>query len=112
MVTREFRLRKQADITRVLRHGRRKSTKYCTLRWSPNRVGVSRMAVIVSKKYDNRAVVRNRARRRVREVMRLNWSRIPVSFDILVTVQSDIAGLTPAQLKSDIEYLISQIGSA
>ena len=109
MLAREHRLRRSADIARVLRHGRRKHARHFVLRWSRNRVGQSRCTVIVSKKYDRRAVVRNRARRRVLEVIRLEYPRIPVGFDILITVQSDISALTPAELKSEIVQLFRLI---
>lgn len=111
MLAREHRLRKQNDITRVLRQGNRKSSQHLMLRWLPNRVAESRIVVIVSKKYDSRAVIRNRTRRRIQEIMRLNWSRIPVGFDILVTVQSDISVLSPEQLKAEVESLTLVIGN-
>lgn len=111
MLARQYRLRKQTDITRVLRQGTRKHSEHLILRWLPNRVAASRIVVIVSKKYDSRAVVRNRARRRVQEIMRQYWSRIPVGFDILVTVQSDISTLKPEQLKAEVESLARVMGN-
>lgn len=79
------------------------------MRWSQNRASITRTAVIVSKKYDRRAVVRNRARRRVQEVLRLAYPRIPVGFDILVTVQADITALTSAELTSEVAQLCKSI---
>lgn len=65
------RLRKQKDIERVLREGRRSFSSLLTCYINLQTVaGVSRAAVIVGARVSKRAVVRNRIRRRVREAIR------------------------------------------
>ncbi len=51
-----------------------------------NRLGINRVGVTVSKKL-GKAVVRNRVRRRLREVYRLNESRFLPGWDIVVVAR-------------------------
>ncbi len=67
-----------------------------------NRTGTNRVGITVSKKLGH-AVVRNRIRRRVREVYRLNEEKFRPGWDIVVVVRSraidaDFGKLTAAYL--------------
>ena len=53
----------------------------------PNRTGGNRVGVTVSKKL-GKAVVRNRVRRRLREIYRLNEDRFTPGWDIVVVARS------------------------
>lgn len=68
----------------------------------PNRLGVNRVGVTVSKKLGH-AVVRNRVRRRLREVYRINEERFSPGWDIVVVartkaIHADFQELTRAYL--------------
>ena len=52
----------------------------------PNRLGVNRVGITTGKKLGH-AVVRNRARRRLREVYRLNEALFKPGFDIVVVAR-------------------------
>ena len=67
-----------------------------------NRLGINRVGVTVSKKL-GKAVVRNRVRRRLREVYRLHESRFLPGWDIVVVargraVDASFSDLTRAYL--------------
>ena len=67
-----------------------------------NRAGGNRVGITVSKKLGH-AVVRNRTRRRIREVYRLNEERFTSGWDIVVvartrSVDADFSKLTHAYL--------------
>ena len=68
----------------------------------PNRMGINRVGITTGKKLGH-AVVRNRARRRLREVYRLNESLFKAGYDIVVVARSrcvtaDFQKLTAAYL--------------
>ena len=68
----------------------------------PNRLGVNRVGITTGKKLGH-AVVRNRARRRLREVYRLNEALFKPGFDIVVVarhkcITADFQKLTRAYL--------------
>ena len=67
-----------------------------------NRLGRNEVGITVSKKLGN-AVIRNRTRRRLREVYRLNEERFTPGWDIVVvarsrSVEADFGQLTAAYL--------------
>ena len=75
---------------------------YLVLYARPNRLGQNRVGITTGKKLGH-AVVRNRARRRLREIYRLNESKFKPGFDIVVVARSrcingDFQKLTHAYL--------------
>ena len=66
------------------------------------------MAVVVAKKVNKSAVVRNRIRRRIFEIVR--QSQVKESIDYIFTVYSDqVAELPAEELKNQIEQLLSKV---
>ena len=63
------------------------ANSYLVLYARKNRTGTNRVGLTVSKKLGH-AVVRNRVRRRLREVYRLNESRFQPGWDIVVVARS------------------------
>ena len=75
---------------------------YLVLYARPNRLGINRVGITTGKKLGH-AVVRNRVRRRLREVYRLNEDRFTPGWDIVVVARSrsisaDFRKLTDAYL--------------
>ena len=75
---------------------------YLVLYARPNRLGINRVGITAGKKLGH-AVVRNRVRRRLREVYRLNEDKFTPGWDIVVVARSrcidaDFRKLTHAYL--------------
>ena len=75
---------------------------YLVLYARPNRLGINRVGITVGKKLGH-AVVRNRVRRRLREVYRINEDKFTSGWDIVVVARSrciyaDFRKLTDAYL--------------
>ena len=60
---------------------------YLVLYARPNRLGINRVGITVGKKLGH-AVVRNRVRRRLREVYRINEDKFTAGWDIVVVARS------------------------
>ncbi len=85
MLTKENRLIKQRDFERVFKQG-----KYCKqdlvfLRVEKNNKDVSRFGFVVPKKVSKKAVVRNRIKRRMREIIRKRLSGIKKGVDVVLS---------------------------
>ena len=89
-------------IFRRLYHTNGFGSAYLVLYARRNRTNTNRVGITVSKKLGH-AVIRNRIRRRLREVYRLNEEKFQPGFDIVVVARSraldaDFASLTKAYL--------------
>lgn len=88
---REQRLRANADFARVRRDGRSWSHPVCVLFATPGggADGQTRVGVTVGR-WAAGAVVRNRARRRMREAVRLRYDEIELGWDLVFAVRSAV----------------------
>ena len=95
MIAAEYRFHGHGSLNYLFRNGTTARNGRVLVRVVPNkRRETSRVAVIVGKKVAKSAVVRNRIRRRVFEVVRTNWASILPQMDFAVTILSaDIAVL-------------------
>ena len=93
------RLRKPHEISRVYKRGVYGGAGGAlSVRAAVSGRADSRAVVVVSKKVNKRAVVRNRIRRRLSASLRQLWATVPAGYDIVVSVHSDISGLPTPQL--------------
>jgi len=110
MLVRSQRLRDNRDILRVLQRGRSVRTAHLKLIILANNHPQTRAAAVISKRIDKRAVVRNRNRRRVIEVIRINLAHLKSGFDILVYIQSDLSAVTSVDLEAEIMQGLHKLG--
>lgn len=89
---REFRLLRRTDFRRVYDEGKRRSASLCAVFFRPNGLPHTRLGITVSARVGN-AVLRNRVKRRVREVFRLNRTAIPGGWDIVVNPREAVASV-------------------
>jgi ribonuclease P protein component len=87
MLAKKYRFHRQNHVRRVYRSGSSARTTHLSLKFLKQKeTSDSRLAVVVSKKVDKRATIRNRIRRRVYEVIRTNWNDLPDGYDLVITV--------------------------
>ena len=67
---REQHLRRQSDFQAIREHGIYRTHPLLVLRAAPNSLSYPRFAFVVGRRVTHKAVVRNRVRRRIREVVR------------------------------------------
>ena len=89
-------------IFRRLYHTSAVANSFLVLYARPNKLTINRVGITVSKKLGH-AVVRNRVRRRLREVYRLNEAQFRPGWDIVVVARSrciaaDFQSITKAYL--------------
>ena len=111
MIGKANRFHGLGSLRPVYTHGRAirgqiMSTKYLL----NNRRSSYRIAVVVSKKVHKSAVVRNRIRRRLYEIIRQESGRITKPYDIVVSVYQDKAATIPSPELA--EALIQQLTQA
>ena len=65
----------------------------------------SRLGITVSRRVGN-AVIRNRVRRRVREIVREQFALLPQGWDLVVVAFPEAAGGTFRALQEDLRWLL------
>lgn len=74
------------DYTKVRKTGKRIHTRSLTLFVASNKLGIRRIGLAVSSKVAN-SVGRNRVKRLIREVFRLDKAMFPEGCDVLISVK-------------------------
>ena len=106
------RLRSVADFARVRSEGRAVRGTHCLAVVVDAGEGVTRVAFVASRKAVGGAVQRNRARRRLREIVRRRWPRLRphgvwlmfVAFRSTLTAPHD-------ELVQDVERILTRAGA-
>lgn len=97
MIDRTHRFQGHGSLRFVYQKGKVVRGPYSALKYIPNkRRNTYRAAVVVSRKVHKSAVVRNRIRRRVYEIIREVSPCINGPFDLVITVYTDQAATMPA----------------
>jgi len=90
-VQRRNRLSRSRDFDAVYRHGRSVSTRFLTLWWYAREetVGEPRLGFAVPRAVGN-AVVRNKIKRQLREIVRGRLERVPATNDYVLVVRQGL----------------------
>ena len=84
MLNKPLPLRDKQDFTLVFKKGRHVGSGFFRIAMRPNKLGVLRLGVVTGQKFSKSAVVRNRARRRIREAIRQHVPEIHKGLDMII----------------------------
>lgn len=112
MISRIHRFHGHNSLQYVYQHGQLVRGSLLSLKYSPNpRRRHYRTAVVVSRKVSKSAVVRNRIRRRLYEVVRLLSGEFQGVFDLVFLVYDEKLAAEPAEvLRRDVQKLCLKAG--
>jgi ribonuclease P protein component len=96
---------RRGEFDAVYRAGKRRSSSYFTVFFRANQLPQNRFGFSIKKALGG-AVVRNRIRRRTREVVRCNRLEIAAGWDIVIHPKSVVARAEFAALSADLVRLL------
>lgn len=99
---RRRRLTEGAQFERVFANPARSADRNFTVLGRSNDLGYARLGLVVGKRVDKRAVVRNRLKRLIRESFRQQHL---AGFDLVVIAKPPAAGADPATLRQSLQRL-------
>lgn len=109
MITRSHRFHGYTSLSAAYRRGSVVRGPQLSLRYMERPRGSYRVAVVVSRKVSKSAVVRNRIRRRLYELVRARSGRLG-NYDLIFTVFSDqLTSAPPAKLAAIIDDLLVKV---
>ena len=94
---------------RIYRKGKSSVQPCLVVYCQKNRQGATRLGVTVSTKLGH-AVVRNRVRRRLREIVRHNASSLPSGYDIVAVARTAAVEAEFAALEKSFRLLAGRLG--
>jgi ribonuclease P protein component len=100
----KFRLLRRGEFRRVYEEGQRRSAPLCAIFFRPNGLAWTRLG-ITTPAHLGSAVVRNRAKRRLREVFRRHRAAIPAGWDIVLNPREAVAKVQFSTLLREIPRL-------
>jgi len=102
-------IKRNHEFRRLYASGKSAGTSHIVLYCKRNRRGQSQLGITVSTKVGN-AVVRNRVRRRLREIYRLHEGEICRGFDLVIVARVKSPGASYVQLERDFLRLLDKLG--
>jgi len=105
---REARLVRRGEFDAVYRAGKRRSSSHFTVFFRANQLPVSRFGFSIKKALGG-AVVRNRIRRRIREIVRCHRMEIPAGWDIVIHPKGSVVRAEFVALTEDLVRLMKSV---
>ena len=108
MFSKKNRLRKERDIKRVFSKGKHFGSSLFSLLYLENGKNHTRVTVVVSKKYDKRAVYRNKLKRKFREAAYHLILSLKVSADIIILPKSVSEKSSFQEVQGELEGILKK----
>lgn len=107
----EHKVRRRADYLRCYRRGRKRHGSLATVHFHPNLEEIPRLGITASRKV-GKAVVRQRAKRRIREIFR-RWPGRPTlaGIDIVVHLKPTVVDAPFSVIEAEIQRLLLSLPS-
>ena len=109
MLLRTHKLTRRRDIEKLAKTGKGLRSVFFIFKILPNKLEKNRWVIIVSTKVSKKAVIRNRLRRQVREIIRLNFLDDKMGLDIMVIVKNNAIGVDYKDLEKDLLFFYEKI---
>ena len=106
--TKLAKLVRRGEFDAVYRAGKRRSSSHFTVFFRANELPQSRFGFSIKKALGG-AVVRNRIRRRLREIVRCHRLELPAGWDIVIHPKSSVTRAEFAALTADLLRLLRSV---
>ena len=106
-----IRIKRHFDFVEMRNAPFKAFTKSFVLQMRPNKKNETRVGFTVSKKIAKSAVVRNRLRRQMREIVRLSSALQEKysSHDLILIAREEALNRSYSQLTADFEYILTHL---
>lgn len=101
----KYRLRRNIEFKNVYNHGKNYWNRNLVLYIKKNGLEETRVGYTITKKIGN-AVVRNKIRRRMQEIYRLNFSRVKDGYDLIFICKKNTVDLSYKELENSMIHIM------
>ena len=104
-----FRIKRRSEFLQIQKSGAKVHSRHFLVLTRPAE-SASRIGVVVTRKVDKRAVVRNYIRRCVREIFRVERPRFNAHFDIVIIAREGAAKCEFSEIKEELQASFKRHG--
>ncbi len=102
MLPKKSRLSEEKDFKKILSKGKSFFSPAFSLRYLTNNLNLSRVGVVVSTKVSKKSTIRNRLKRQVRAIIRLNLANFKPGYDLAIYLKSPALDKDYHQLEKEL----------
>nr|WP_300002712.1 ribonuclease P protein component [Tissierella sp.] len=102
----KFRIRKNMEFKNIYKTGKNYWNRNLVLYVKKNGLTETRVGYTITKKIGN-AVVRNKIRRRMKEIVRLNFHNIKEGYDLVFIAKRSILNIPYQELEGSMIHIMS-----
>ncbi|MEK7537047.1 MAG: ribonuclease P protein component [Patescibacteria group bacterium] len=106
----KYRFSNSNQIKEVFKKGKSFNSGFFKIKFIPAAPGLKKFAFIIGLKVSKKAVVRNKIKRRISEIIRLNLLKIKPGYFIIVIVKPQAANEEPRNLEEALINSLIKIG--
>ena len=106
MLSKSYRISKKKDIEQIFKKGFWVRNKILSLAMVKNNLEKTRFVVTISLKVSKKSTVRNKIKRQINEIIRLNLNKLKPGYDLAIVVtKNDILSKTYQNIDSALNKL-------
>lgn len=111
MLAKQYRLKKNKDFELVFKRGKTFDSKLLFLKTiKRNNLKVSRFGLVVGTKISKKATIRNKIKRRLRDVIRKKLEDIKPGFDVIIGAKAGVVDKNYQEIKEEFKGLLEKAG--
>ncbi len=100
------RIKKKKDFERIFKNSKNLKAPFFIFRIIKNELGINRFGFVVSQKISKNAVIRNRVRRRLAEVIKIEMSKIKKGTDLVLVALPGIERKEFSEIKEVVNNFL------
>ena len=108
MLSRQMRLTKSRDFSRIYRRNRAVSSLHLRLLYSSADQNLPRFGFVVSKKHAARIVDRNRLKRILRSTIRGLEPSLTGKYDVIIQARPHVSKVPAKQIREELQILLEK----
>lgn len=111
MLPSQNRIKKESDFFLIIKKAKAFNSDLLVLKKAKNNLKDSRFGFVVSQKISKKAVVRNKIKRRMREIIRKCLKQIAPGFDFVFFARKSITEKTFQEIEEGIKNILLKAGA-
>ncbi|MFA6393552.1 MAG: ribonuclease P protein component [Patescibacteria group bacterium] len=109
MLPKPLKLTKNKEFDRVFSGGKAAYTDFIGLKCAKNDLDISRFGILTSVKVSKKATVRNKIKRRIRQILLAEMDLLKSGYDCAVVCRPAIIEKNYREIKSNLRHLFTRL---